>query len=259
MVSNASEPTPPVQRRPVIGVTTYLERATSGVWETQASFLPNAYIESVTQVGGTVVLLPPQPVDDASIARIVAGLDGLVLTGGKDVDPARYGQSPHPLTDEPRTDRDAWEFALLAAALEIDLPFLGICRGAQVLNVLRGGTLHQHLPDVVGHGRYQLGGGVFSSAETTMTPGSRLASILGASVDATVYHHQAIDALGTGLVRSAATADGVVEGIEAPDSRFAVAVQWHPEEDLTDPRLFAALVAAARTPTVAAVAEGAPS
>lgn len=253
MVSNDSEP-----RRPLIGVTTYLETARCGVWETPASFLPNAYIESVTRAGGTVVLLPPQPVDGASIARMIAGLDGLLLTGGKDIDPARYGQASHPLTDEPRLDRDAWEFALLERALAVDLPFLGICRGAQVLNVLRGGTLHQHLPDVVGHGRYQLGGGVFSTAPTAIASGSRLERILGGSIEATVYHHQAIDTLGAGLVRSAATADGVIEGVEYPGARFAVAVQWHPEEDLDDPRLFRALVdaAAATSPTLPAT-EGA--
>lgn len=247
MVSNDSE-----SRRPVIGVTTYLEQASCGVWDTPASFLPNAYIESVTRAGGTVVLLPPQPVDPGSLARVIDGLDGLVLTGGKDVDPARYGQSAHALTDEPRRDRDAWEFALLEHALEVDLPVLGICRGAQVLNVLRGGSLHQHLPDVVGHERYQLGGGIFSTVEAEVAPATRLAAILGGSVTATVYHHQAIDELGAGLVRSAVTSDGVIEAIEAPDSRFVVAVQWHPEEDLADPRLFAALVTAAST-------EGAPA
>jgi putative glutamine amidotransferase len=251
VVSNASD-----ARRPVIGLTTYLEHATCGVWETRASFLPNAYIESVTRVGGTVVLLPPQPVDAASIERVVAGLDGLILTGGKDVDPDRYGQSRHDSTDEPRHDRDAWEFALLGRALEVDLPVLGICRGAQILNVLRGGTLHQHLPEVVGDNRYQLGGGVFSRVPTTVDQSSRLASILGPEVDATVYHHQAIDILGSGLVRSAVTADGIVEAIELPDARFTVAVQWHPEEDADDPRLFAALVAAAGAPADHSTAEG---
>lgn len=130
MVSNAS--------RPVVGLTTYLQQAQTGVWDVRASFLPAVYVEGVTSAGGTAVLLPPQPVDDAVVARVLDGLDGLVITGGRDVDPATYGQEPHPSTDEPARDRDAWELALVRGALARELPLLGICRGAQVLNVALG-------------------------------------------------------------------------------------------------------------------------
>jgi putative glutamine amidotransferase len=232
--------------RPVVGVTTYLEQSKTGVWDVPASFLPNTYIEAITRAGGTVVLLPPQPSSAAVAERIVAGLDALVLTGGKDIEPSRYGQSRHADTDEPRPDRDAWEFDLLERALERDLPVLGICRGAQVLNVVRGGTLHQHLPDLVGDDRYQRGGGVFSDVEVSVRESTALAGIVGRSVDAKLYHHQAVDRLGEGLVASAHTIDGIVEAVELPGAAFVVAVQWHPEEDLDDLRLFEAVVEAAR-------------
>jgi len=136
--------------RPVIGLTTYLEQSKTGVWDVPASFLPKVYFDAVNRASGIAVLIPPQAIDDAGANRILDGLDGLIICGGKDVNPARYGQTAHPTTDEPRLDRDALEDALLSAALERDLPFLGICRGAQILNVVRGGTLIQHLPDVIG-------------------------------------------------------------------------------------------------------------
>ncbi|MDT5091859.1 MAG: putative glutamine amidotransferase [Mycobacterium sp.] len=233
--------------RPVIGLTTYLEQTQSGVWNVRASFLPHIYFEGVTLAGGIAVLLPPQPVDDDIAARVLDGLDGLVITGGKDVDPARYGQAAHPKTDEPRQDRDAWEFALLAAALRRGLPVLGICRGAQVLNVVLGGTLHQHLPDAVGHSRHQAGNSVFSTSRVDVVPGTRLAGLIGESSDEQCYHHQAIAELGDGLVVTARDTDGVIEAVELPGEHFVVAVQWHPEERLSDLRLFAGLVEAAAT------------
>ncbi|MGH1563911.1 gamma-glutamyl-gamma-aminobutyrate hydrolase family protein [Mumia sp. DW29H23] len=227
----------------MIGLTTYLEQSVTGVWDVQASFLPRIYLDGVTRAGGVVILLPPQPADGAD--RVLDGLDGLVLTGGKDVDPASYGQEPHPLTDDPRRDRDAWERALVDGALARELPVLGICRGAQVLNVALGGTLHQHVPDVVGHPRHQLGDAVFSTTTAHVVPGTRLAGIVGDAVDGQCYHHQGLDRLGDGLVVSARADDGTVEAVEMPAAPFVVAVQWHPEETLDDLRLFAALVAAA--------------
>jgi putative glutamine amidotransferase len=245
VASSASSQT----QRPVIGLTTYLEQSKTGVWDVPASFLPKVYFDAVNRAGGIAVLIPPQQIDDASARRILDSLDGLIICGGKDVNPARYGQVPHPTTDEPRLDRDALEDALLRAALERDLPFLGICRGAQIFNVVRGGTLIQHLPDVIGDDRYQKGGGVFSTIPAEVSPGSKLAEVLGgtAPVAAEVYHHQAIDEVGEGLTVSARTADGVIEAVELSDKPFALAVQWHPEESPEDLRLFTGLVEAAQT------------
>jgi putative glutamine amidotransferase len=239
--SSASEPTV----RPVVGLTSYLQRAKTGVWDVRAAFLPAVYLEGVAQAGGIAVLLPPQSVDDAIVERVLDGLDGLVITGGRDVDPATYGQAPHAKTDEPALDRDAWEFALLRGALARGLPVLGICRGAQVLNVALGGTLHQHLPDVVGHYQHQLGNAVFNTSSIKTVPGTRLAALIGESTDAQCYHHQAIAELGKGLIATAWDPDGVVEAVERIGDEFVLAVQWHPEERLDDLRLFAGVVEAA--------------
>ena len=231
----------------IIGLTTYLEQAQTGVWDVPASFLPKVYFEAVNKAGGIAVLLPPQPVDASIAARVLDGLDGLIITGGKDVDPARYGQQPHPATDEPRRDRDAWEDALLAAAIERELPFLGICRGLQVLNVALGGTLHQHLPEVVGDDRYNAGDGKFTDNAVRVEASTTLSGLLGDSVTGKSYHHQAIDEVAKGLRVSAVSEDGIVQAVELPTVPFGVAVQWHPEEDAAeDARLFAGLVEAAR-------------
>ncbi|WP_394551549.1 gamma-glutamyl-gamma-aminobutyrate hydrolase family protein [Agromyces sp. MMS24-JH15] len=256
MASNDSDVTAapagaaPAGAPPLIGVTTYLEPARSGVWDVAASFLPRAYLDAVTDAGGVAVLLPPQPVT-AEIARgVVASLDGLVVAGGADVDPARYGQEPHPRTGAPRTDRDAWEDALLTAAIDAELPFLGICRGAQVLNVALGGTLVQHLPDVVGSDRYQPAPAVFGEGVVTVEPSSRLAAVLGDARDPLpvhYYHHQALDRVADGLTVTARSEDGVIEAVELGSVPFGLAVQWHPEANPADRRLFAGLVDAART------------
>lgn len=234
---------------PVIGVTTYLEQAQTGVWDVPASFLPKVYLDAVTDAGGIAVLLPPQPVSPGIARAVLAGLDGLIVAGGADVDPARYGQAPHERTGAPRIDRDDWEDALLTAAIEADLPFLGICRGAQMLNVALGGTLHQHLPEVVGTEAYQPGPAVFGETTVEVAPGSRLASLVGDTGDLPVhvYHHQALDEVADGLVVTARTAEGVIEAVELPDAAFGVGVQWHPEENAADRRLFAGLVEAARS------------
>jgi putative glutamine amidotransferase len=197
------------------------------------------------------VLLPPQPVTPDIAARMLESLDGLILTGGADVDPARYGREPHPRTDKPREDRDTWEDTLLSTAIELELPFLGICRGAQLLNVTRGGTLHQHLPEVVGHEKYQLGSGAYNQVPVDVGADSTLHELVGDSVSAEVYHHQAIDKLGDGLRVTARTAEGVIEAVELDGVPFGIAVQWHPEESQDDLRLFAGLVEAARTYHVA--------
>lgn len=227
-------------------MTTYLQQAQTGVWDVQASFLPQVYFEGVTRAGGIALLLPPQSVDRAAADRLLERIDGLVLTGGPDVDPARYGQQPHPATNAPAAERDAWEFALLESALRQGIPVLGVCRGAQVLNAALGGTLHQHLPDVIGHTHHQQGNAVFGTSAVRTVPGTRLAALIGETSDAQCYHHQAIDRLGDGLVVSARDADGVIEAVELPGDAFVVGVQWHPEETLDDLRLFAAVVDAAR-------------
>lgn len=234
---------------PIIGVTTYLEQAQTGVWDVPASFLPKVYLDAVTDAGGIAVLLPPQPTTPEIARRVLASLDGLIIAGGADVDPARYGQSAHPRTGAPRRDRDEWEDALLTAAIETELPFLGICRGAQMLNVALGGTLVQHLPDVVGNQAYQPAPAVFGETTVAVEPGSLLATTLGEPHDELpvhVYHHQALDELAPGLTVTARTGDGVIEAVELAGVPFGLGVQWHPEENAADRRLFAGLVDAAR-------------
>lgn len=237
---------------PVIGVTTYLERSRTGVWDVPASFLPKVYLDAVTDAGGIAVLLPPQPVTTVVARRVLDAIDGLIVSGGADVDPLRYGQAPHERTGAPRTDRDAWEAALLTAAIKDDMPFLGICRGAQILNVALGGTLVQHLPDALGNDDYQPAPAVFGEKRVAVERGSRLDALLGEAdepgggLDVHVYHHQAIDRVADGLTVTARTNEGVVEAVEVDGLAFGVAVQWHPEENAADRRLFTGLVDAAR-------------
>lgn len=237
---NGSEPD-----RPVVGLTTYLDRAQFGVWDQRAGLLPAAYIEGVTAAGGIAVLLPPQPVTPEIAGRVLDGVSGLVITGGRDLDPAGYGQTPHAETDRPDTTRDAWEIALLTEAMRRRMPVLGICRGAQVLNVALCGTLHQHLPDVLGNSGHRAGNGVFTPMPVHTVAGTRAAELLGESCRVQCYHHQAIDELGAKLVVSARDDDGVIEAIELPGEDFVLAVQWHPEASPDDLRLFTAIVAAA--------------
>jgi putative glutamine amidotransferase len=232
-------------RRPVIGLTSYLEQVQSDGWDIPAGYLGANYFEGVIRAGGVAVLLPPQPVDHAVVDSVLDSLDGLIITGGYDVDPASYGQDPHPKTDPPRTVRDAFELALLRGAVDRGLPVLGICRGTQLLNVAFGGTLHQHLPDVLGHRGHHAGYGRFTKLPVRTVSGTRLSGLLGESADAWCYHHQAVDKVGDGLIVSAWDADGVVEGLEVPGDNFVVSVQWHPEQFLEDLRLFTAIVDAA--------------
>jgi len=245
VASNGSES---VTGRPVvIGLTTYLEQAQCGVWDVPAAFLPRVYFDAVTAQGALAVLVPPQPIDDAAADRVLDGLDGLIITGGKDVDAARYGQPPHQLNDPPRPDRDALEDALLRRAIARDIPFLGICRGLQVLNTTLGGTLVQHLPDVIGSTRYNAGGGVFTANPAQTVPGTRLASIVGDGLTVSSYHHQALDEVAEGLTVSARGDDGVIQAVDVDAMTFGVGVQWHPEVDAADDaRLFAELVQQAR-------------
>ena len=251
--------------KPVIGLSTYAEPARWAAWHAPAALLPLNYAEQVAAAGGVPVLLPPVP----GIAEAVDRLDGLVLTGGGDIDPASYGMAPHPCTGPVSAQRDRAELDLLAAALAAGLPVLGICRGLQLLNIARGGTLHQHLADLgppaerppaerppaAGSAQgcaHTPQPGTFGSHPVRVAAGSMLAGILQADRPFAVptAHHQAIDKLGAGLTATAWAADGVIEAAELAAGEhhpFVLAVQWHPEAG-DDPRLFQALVAAAQAP-----------
>jgi putative glutamine amidotransferase len=207
--------------------------------------LPRVYTDSALAAGAAVVLLPPQPVSEAAIDAVLARIDGLIVTGGKDVDAALYGQEPHPESDPPRRDRDAWEVALVRGAIERDLPFLGICRGMQVLNVALGGTLIQHLPDVIGTPRYSNGDATFADNPAHTIPGTLAEEVLGESLVVKSYHHQALDRVAEGLTVSAVGDDDVIQAVDVDGATFGLAVQWHPEESPEDLRLFRALNEAA--------------
>jgi putative glutamine amidotransferase len=230
-------------------VTTYVADVAWSSWERRAAVLPESYFELVAAAGGRPLLLPPPSRapggPEAGAAEVVAVLDGLVLTGGGDVDPAAYGEEPDAEVGGVDVNRDASERALLAAALEADLPVLAICRGCQVLNVYLGGTLHQHLPDVVGNIDHRHAPLVFSDVDVHTVPGTATADVFGPATTVRCSHHQAIRALGRDLVVTARAGDGVVEAVELPSARFVLAVQWHPEEAM-DQRPFDALVNAAR-------------
>lgn len=227
--------------RPLIGLSTYREQARWGVWDQPADLLPTTYADAVARAGGAPVLLPPA--DPAAAVDTVARLDALVVTGGADVDPGRYGARPHPTTTSWRTDRDAWELALLGAADALGLPVLGICRGMQVMAVQRGGTLEQHLPESLGHQDHSPGGEEFGSVEVATQPGTRLRSLVGDSGTVGCHHHQSVREH-PGFDAAAYASDGTLEAMEAPGARFLVAVQWHPETR-SDAGLFTGLVAAA--------------
>ena len=225
--------------RPLIGITTYVEQARWGYWDLEAALIPSDYVNAVEAAGGRPVLLPPA---EDGVEETLEALDGIVFTGGADIDPAEYGAEPHPETFGIRHDRDRSEIALLTAALERDMPVLAICRGIQVLNVARGGDLHQHLPDVVGHERHKHDPpGVFVDHDVTIEPETKLASLLGDAHGVKSHHHQGLDRIGQGLVPVARDADGMVEAVEDPSRRFALGVLWHPEAG-ENMRLFEGLV-----------------
>jgi putative glutamine amidotransferase len=230
--------------RPVVGLTAYSVRAAWGVWDMEAVLVPRSYVDAVARAGGLPVVLPPLP---GVVEAVLPRLDALLLAGGQDVEPWRYGQQPDPQAQQAAPQRDAAELALLAGALDADLPVLGICRGMQVLNIARGGSLHQHLPDLVGHDEHAPAPGVYGDHPVRVEPGTLLAKALGGRTETSVpaYHHQGVDRLGDRLVASAWSGDGLVEAVEDPTLPFCVGVQWHPEAG-ADPALFEALVAAAR-------------
>lgn len=236
-------------RTPVIGICTSLEPVRFGAWHELAAFSPYAYVEAVQRAGGLALLLAPDARVAAAPDELLDLIDGLMLAGGVDVDPSTYGQEPHAETTGWVPERDAFELALAARALARDLPLLGVCRGMQVLNVARGGTLLQHLPDVVAHDGHRRVAGTFdgNDHDVVLEPGSLAARAAGEERHPTTsHHHQGIDRLGEGLtVTGRATRDELPEAVEDPSRRFALGVQWHPEADETS-RVIGALVKEAR-------------
>jgi putative glutamine amidotransferase len=222
--------------RPVIAIAGYRDQARWNIWDTQATLIQQSYVRGITDSGGRAVVLPPDSVD----ADVLHRVDGLLLPSGADIDPVHYGQSRHPSTDSPRADRDAAELLLLRAALDLDLPVLGVCRGLQLLAIVRGGTLHQHLPDTLGHDGHLPEEGVMGSHPVRFVEGSIAASVYHDCAVVNSHHHQAIDDLGS-LRATGRSDDGVVEAAEDPAQRFALGVQWHPEVS-GDDALFAAFV-----------------
>lgn len=242
MVSNGSDPDRGASRRPLIGLTAYTEQAQYLSRELEATLLPSAYVNAIVRSGGVPVLLPPVP--DAA-DTLIAALDGLVLSGGGDIDAARYGEPPHPANRGTRLARDAFELSLLRRALDHDLPVLAVCRGMQLLNVALGGSLTQHLPDIIGHHGHRPRNGGFGSVRVRLATESRVGAILGADALVQCSHHQALGRVADDLNVVGWAEDGTAEAVELPGHGFVLGVQWHPEQNHTDDRLFTTLVAAA--------------
>ena len=228
--------------RPLVGITTYVEPASWGAWTLPAALIPYAYVEAVERAGGRALLVPPS---DDGVEETLDALDGIVFSGGSDLDPSTYGQEPHEATGGIVEERDRAELALLQAALARDMPVLAVCRGSQVLNVALGGDLVQHLPDVVGDEKHKELPGEFAEHGVALDPETKLGGLLGEHAPVKSHHHQGFGRLGDGLREAARADDGTIEALEDPSRRFTLGVLWHPEagEDL---RLFEALVREAR-------------
>jgi putative glutamine amidotransferase len=230
------------ERRPVVGITTYVEPAAWGAWKLPAALIPYDYVRAIEHAGARALLVPPS---EEGVEETLDALDGILFSGGADLDPQTYGAEAHSETRDTRPERDRGELALLEAALARDMPVLAICRGLQVLNVARGGDLVQHLPDTVGHEQHRETKGVFSEHGVRIDDDSRVGALLGDRAPVKSSHHQGVGRVGEGLREVAWSDDGTVEALEDPAQRFAVGVLWHPEAG-EDRKLFEALVAEAR-------------
>jgi gamma-glutamyl-gamma-aminobutyrate hydrolase PuuD len=224
--------------RPVVGITTYVAPAKWGYWDETAALIPAAYVDAIERAGGRPLLVPPSK---EGIEETLDAVDGLLFSGGSDLDPELYDQEPHDETSGIHPERDRAELALLEAALARDMPVLAVCRGSQVLNVARGGDLVQHLPDVVGDEKHKHTPGTFADHDVTLEGGTRIAALLGERAPVKSHHHQGFGRVGTGLRVAAHAEDGTVEAVEDPERRFALGVLWHPEAG-EDMRLFEELV-----------------
>jgi putative glutamine amidotransferase len=243
-----------VVARPLVGIPTPVEHAAwAGVWQADAAVVAMMYVEAVQRAGGVAVLLPPDAHLVEQPQEILAGLDALMLAGGADLDPGTYGAAAHHKTRGAAGLRDAFELALVRGAIERDLPLLGVCRGMQVMNVACGGTLHQHVPDLLGHEDHRRVPGTYGDHDVRLVPGSLAARAAGAVRVATKsHHHQAVDHIGDGLrVTGWAADDDLPEAIELPGARYALGVQWHPEADPAS-LVIASLVDEARSRVLAA-------
>jgi gamma-glutamyl-gamma-aminobutyrate hydrolase PuuD len=232
-----------MSRKPVIGITTYLTPARFGDWDEQAALIPASYVRAIEAAGGRALLVPPS---EDGVEEILDRLDGLVFSGGSDLDPELYGQEAHQETNGIVAERDRAEIALLKAALERDMPVLAVCRGSQVLNVALGGDLVQHLPEVVGDEKHKHTPGEFADHDVDLAPGTRVQEILGDHAPVKSHHHQGYGQLGEGLREAARAEDGTIEALEDPSRRFALGVLWHPEAG-EDFALFEALIAEAES------------
>jgi putative glutamine amidotransferase len=224
--------------KPLVGITTYVEPARWGAWELPSALIPYMYVEAIERAGGRALLVPPST---EAVEETLDALDGLLFSGGNDLDPSVYDQEPHPETRGTRLERDRGELALLDGALARDMPVLAVCRGSQVLNVARGGDLVQHLPEVVGDERHKHTPGVFADHDVRVEDDSKLGRVLGGRAAVKSHHHQGYGRIGEGLREVAWADDGTVEALEDPARRFAVGVLWHPEAG-EDRALFEALV-----------------
>jgi putative glutamine amidotransferase len=233
--------------RPVIGICAAIETARWAAWEVVVNLSPRTYALAVQRAGGLALILPPDDVAAESPDELLDMIDGLILAGGSDIDPASYGAPPHPETGETWPERDRFEIALGTRALERDMPVLGVCRGMEMLNVIQGGTINQHIPDLVQNDLHRHTPGVFADHRVRLEPGSLAARVVGAELtQVKSAHHQGIEELGEGVVTSGYADDGLVEALELPGKTFAVGVLWHPEEDERS-RVVGALVEEARS------------